>query len=121
MEQKEPVEKKICLACGREKKLTSFTKLPSGNRGNSCNLCKSLGNTIKKGKSKVKEPLVNNPLSLGNVGIKDWVEMYKFMEKMGYNLKKDLHEQFCSKYGLTANTPKQTFKNYYSQKDCGLI
>jgi hypothetical protein len=121
MEKIEPVEKKICLACGREKKITSFSRTSSGNRGNSCNLCKSLGNTINKGQRKSKEPLKNNPLQLGNVSIKDWVEMYKFLEKAGYSLEKDIHEQFCERYELQPKSPKQTFKNYYSQKDCGLI
>jgi hypothetical protein len=121
MEQKEPVEKKICRACEKEKKITSFSKTPSGNRGSVCNLCKSLGMTIKNKTTKKKQPLKNNPLSLGNVSQKDYEVMYKSLEMMGYNLSQDLHEQFCKKYNLPVREPKQTFKNHYSQKDCVLV
>ena len=121
MEQIEPVEKKICRACEKEKKITSFSKTSSGNRGSVCNLCKSLGMTIKNKKPSQKEPTKNHPLQLGNVSKKDYEYMYKSLEKMGYNLSQDLHEQFCKKYNLPIRVPKQKFKNHYSQKDCGLV
>jgi hypothetical protein len=122
MEEKEPVEKKICKVCEKEKKTTSFTKLLSGNRGGVCNLCKSLGRTIKKENISSKKVTKNHPLSLGNVSIKDYVLMYQFLERAGYTLgNNDIHEQFCKKYNLTPRTPKKKFLNHYSQKDCGLI
>jgi len=121
MEQIEPVEKKICRACEREKKITSFAKGASGKRGGVCNLCKSLGMTIKNKTTIKKTPPKNNPLQLGNVQSKDYENAYKFLESAGYSLKEDLHIQFCKRYGLTPNSPKKTFNNHYSQEDCGLI
>jgi hypothetical protein len=122
MNELEPVEKKICKACGVEKLHKRFTKLASGNRAGVCNICRSLGNTIKKGGSK-KQPKKNIPLSLGFVQVKDYENAYKFLEKIGYKLNKkgDIHEQFCKKYGLTPNSPKEIFNNHYSPKDLGLI
>jgi len=121
MKELEPVETKICRACEKEKKITSYSRTASGNRAGVCNLCRSLGNTIKNKNRSQKEPTKNHPLQLGNVSQKDYEIMYKYMEKMGYNLSQDLHEQFCIKYGLTPNSPKKTFLNHHTQKDCGLI
>jgi hypothetical protein len=121
MEQIEPVEKKICRACEKEKKITSFAKGASGKRGGVCNLCKSLGMTIKNKTRIKKPPIKNNPLQLGNVSKKDYITAYQFLEKAGYSLKEDLHEQFCKKYNLPIREPKRIFNNHYSQEDCGLI
>ena len=120
MEQLEPVEKKICRACNNLKKLKSFQLLKSGNRGSVCNVCKSQGKRIPREPKPSRVPK-NIALQLGFLRKQDYTEMYKAMELMGYNLSEDLHEQFCLRYGLTPNNPKQTFKNHYSQKDCGLI
>ena len=121
MNELEPVETKICRACGNQKKLKSFGKTSSGNRGNVCNICKSLGNTIKKGVKGEHYVVKNNVLQLGNVSIDDYIKVYKFLKSIDYDLSQDIHIQFCKKYGLTPNSPKQTFKNHYSQKDCGLV
>jgi hypothetical protein len=119
MEQIIPVETKICKACSLEKKITRFTMLASGNRGNTCNLCKSLGRTQKKGEKKSKTKK-NNPLQLGNISMRDYVDMYEFLEKLGYSLEGDIHEQFCKRYGLTPHEPKNKFNRHYSAQDCGL-
>lgn len=120
MKELEPVEKKICRACNISKRLKSFQTLKSGNKGGVCNLCKSQGKKIPK-EIKTKTIPKNIALQLGFIRKEDYIEMYKCMELMGYDLTQDLHEQFCRKYGLTPNSPKQTFNNYYTQKDCGLI
>ena len=83
MEQIEPVEKKICRACGVEKQVKRFTKLASGNRAGVCNVCRSLGNTIPN--KKKKEPQKNNPLQLGFVKVEDYENTYRFLESIGYS------------------------------------
>ena len=120
MEQLEPEEKKICRACGIQKRLKSFQTLKSGNKGGVCNLCKSQGKRIPREPKPSRIPK-NVALQLGFIRKEDYIDMYKTMELMGYNLSEDLHIQFCKKYGLTPNSPKQTFNNYYTQEDCGLI
>ena len=91
----------------------------SGNRAGVCSKCKALGITIPD--KKKKEPQKQNPLQLGFVQVKDYENAYKFLESAGYSLKEDLHIQFCKKYGLTPNSPKQIFNNHYSPKDLGLV
>jgi len=120
MNELEPIEKKICRACGFAKRLKSFQTLKSGNKGGVCNLCKSQGKRIPREPKPSRIPK-NIELQFGFIRKEDYVEMYEFMEKIGYELQFDLHEQFCKKYGLTPNSPKKTFKNHYTQKDCGLI
>lgn len=121
MDQINLLETKVCKACGVVKQLKRFQKLPSGNRGNVCNLCKSLGNKIKKDGEKKTPPRKNNALQLGNVGIKDYRSMYEYLEKIGYSLTEDIHEQFCKKYGLTPTKKKKKFNRQYTPEDCGLI
>ncbi|CAB4141717.1 hypothetical protein UFOVP424_20 [uncultured Caudovirales phage] len=120
MEQLEPVEKKICRACNISKRLKSFQTLKSGNKAGVCNVCKSQGKRIPREPKPSRIPK-NIALQLGFLRKEDYIDMYKCMELMGYDLTQDLHEQFCKRYGLTPNSPKQTFINHYSQKDCGLI
>jgi hypothetical protein len=52
---------------------------------------------------------------------RDYVEAFVFLRAMGYDLTQDIHIQFCKKYGLTPNDPKQTFQNIFTVKDCYLI
>lgn len=121
MEQFDPVERKICRACNVLKKLKSFPILKSGNRAGVCSICKSTGKKIPKENKSPKNKLKNIELQLGFIRITDYVETYKNLEKMGYSLNEDIHEQFCRKYGLTPHSPKKRFLNHYSQRDCGLI
>jgi hypothetical protein len=120
MKELEPVETNICRACNVAKKLKSFQTLKSGNKCGVCNVCRATGRRIPKG-TKINRKPKNIELQMGFVRKQDWEYMYKSLEKIGYDLSKDLHEQFCNKYGLTPRSPKQTFKNHYSQKDLGLI
>ena len=120
MNELEPIEKKICRACGVEKQLTRFTKNPNGYKSNVCNLCKSNGNTIDK-PSKKHIVIKNHPLRLDHPKITDYEKSYRLLERMGYSLEQDIHKQFCNRYGLIIRSPKQSFLNYYSPKDLGLV
>lgn len=122
MKEKEPVEKKICRACLIEKNILRFPKLPSGNRGGVCNLCKSLGNRIKN-KDTQKVVKKDIPLHLAYTQKTDYIKSYSFLKKIGYTLDEEntIHEQFCLKYGFVPSVPKQVFPNHYSPKDLGMI
>jgi hypothetical protein len=121
MENLDPLETKICGACEKPKRITRFQLLRSGNRGSVCNLCKSLGITIKN-KVKAKKKLIHNhPLQLTAVFERDYVNTYEFFKAMKYSLEEDIHEQFCKRHGLTPNSPKKIFKNHLSPKDLGLV
>ena len=120
MEQLKPLETKVCKACNIEKDIKNFHRQAAVSDGYMarCKKCKLVGKLIPKEKKEKKEI---RPLTLANPSAQDYINMYKFMESIGYSLKEDLHIQFCKKYGLTPSNPKQTFSSYYSQKDCGLV
>jgi hypothetical protein len=111
---------KVCRACGLEKDIKHFHKAKNVSDGYiaRCKKCKTDGNLIPKEK---KEKIEFRPLTLAAPSQEDYVEMYLTLKKMGYNLSSDLHIQFCERYGLKANNPKQIFKHHISQKDLGLI
>lgn len=50
------------------------------------------------------------------VGIKktDYIEMYRFLKKIGYDITLPIHEQFCSKYGLKPKKRLANYKNHYT-------
>lgn len=114
------LDKKLCKACDVELDIKHFSKQQGIGDGYAarCKKCKLEGNLIPKEK---KERIEFRPLTLAAPSIQDYILMYKLMEDINYSLKEDIHIQFCKKYGLTPNIPKQTFLHYYSQKDCGLI
>jgi hypothetical protein len=114
------LDTKVCKACNVEKEIKCFSKQQGIGDGYAarCKKCKLEGNLIPKEK---KERIEFRPLTLAAPSIQDYILMYKLMEDIGYSLKEDIHIQFCTKYGLTPNIPKQTFLHYYSQKDLGLI
>ena len=119
---------KTCKACLIERTIDNFDKSkdwPDGYQSR-CKICKNNGTKImfkNSGKWSKKNKIKTNyrGLIITNTMKHDYIETFVFLREAGYNLKEDIHIQFCEKYGLTPNTPKKTFKNYYSQKDCGLV
>ena len=121
MEQNIPVEKKVCVACGLEKRIKSFNVYGRGKRSRVCSICKLKGKTIPDREYKVKKETKESLLKLQSVDKDDYIATYKFLESIGYSLDKDIHEQFCKKYNLTPNSPKELFDNYFSPKQLELI
>ena len=120
MEQLKPLKTRICKSCGVEKDVKQYHKTKGVGDGYTarCKQCKMDGNLIPKEK---KEKMEYRPLTLAAPKREDYIEMYLTLKKMKYDLNKDLHIQFCEKYGLTPANPKQKFKSHISQKDLGLI
>lgn len=114
------MEVKICIACLNEKSIESFGKNKNkpGGRNPRCKVC------MLNGVKKYREPVLYNPTNhffrLGNLKKEDYIDTYKFLESMGYDLKSPLsiHEQFCLKYGFEP-TKKQVWRdrNFYSIED----
>ena len=120
MEQLKPLETKVCKACNIEKDIKNFHRQAAVSDGYMarCKKCKLDGILIPKEK---KEKIEFRPLTLAAPSKEDYIEMYLTLKKMKYDLNKDLHIQFCERYGLKPNSPKQIFKSHISQKDLGLI
>lgn len=111
---------KVCRACGIEKDVKEFHRQKGISDGYiaRCKKCKNDGILIPKDK---KEKQEFRPLTLAAPTEEDYTEMYLMLKKMKYDLSRDLHIQFCEKYGLTPNNPKQIFMHHISQKKLGLI
>jgi hypothetical protein len=114
-------ETKECKVCKEIKPVKQFNKA-YGMDGfaSRCKLC-------VKNKMLIPKELKEQPgrkelvMELYATSKQDYVDTYKFIETMGYNLNDDIHIQFCKKYGLTPRSPKKKFLNHYTQKDCGLV
>jgi hypothetical protein len=118
MNDQNPVEFKICRACGKEKSVKQFHKQNAADGYTArCKACQNSGLLIPK--NKIKN---NGVLALTLTGLKegDYVDMYNFFERIGYSLDMDIHEQFCLKHGLKPSHPKQKFNYHFTAKDLGL-
>lgn len=115
---------KECKACGKMKDFSQFHKnkfVECGYEGR-CKLCKLQGKLIPKNKPKYQK----NPrhkqewadyFRLILTKIEDYSEMYKFFDQIGYDVKGDIHEQFCQKYGLKTTIRKPKNQNQYSKEE----
>lgn len=121
MEEKNAVEKRICLGCGLEKRIKSFPVNGRKHRGRICSICKLKGITLPIKEQGIKKETRESVLKLNYVGKDDYIASYEFLKSIGYSLDKDIHEQFCKKYNLTPNNPKELFDNYFSPKDLDLV
>jgi hypothetical protein len=117
----EPEITRLCRACNKEKKLSQFHKQNAADGYTArCKMCQNSGILIPKHKI-IKNEII--PLTLTGLKEGDYVDMYKFLNAVGYSLndENDIHEQFCIKYGLKPSNPKQTFNYHFTPKDLGLI
>jgi len=125
MEKKIDEGNRVCCSCQKQKPLTEYYKnrnVSSGYSGK-CKKCVSSGNLcIKKEKSN-KKKLIKREVgpTLYSVSKEDWLETYSFLKSIGYDLTKNIHEQFCLKYNLKEK--KRTYEKsiQYSPKELGLI
>jgi hypothetical protein len=122
------IKLKTCKACLIERPINNFEKSKDWSDGyqSRCKICKKNGTKIvfaSDGKWAKKRNIKTNyrGLVITNPMKQDYIDTFMFLRDAGYNLKEDIHIQFCEKYGLTPNSPKKVFKKTYSQKDCGLV
>ena len=113
------MEVKKCIGCLKEKEVKFFHKNSSTKDGwqYRCKLC--MRNGILKPKKVIKFlPGDDIMLKLNSISKDDYINSFLLLEKMGYDPKINIHEQFCLKYGLN---PKEKYyhkdANYYSQED----
>lgn len=124
LEKKEVLKTKICCSCKMEKDISSFYRnvlVSSGFEGR-CKLCKKQGKKCRKKKeyTGVGRPKYNAP-QLFNVRKKDWIETFEFLKSMGYDLSKNIHEQFCERHNLKPRKRMYEKSIQYTPKDLGLI
>lgn len=115
------MEIKTCIGCLNDKPISSFgkNKQKPGGYNPRCKIC------MLNGVKKHREPIItlpndNNTLKLTPVTQQDYIDTYKFLENIGYDLKSPLsiHEQFCLKYGFEPKKRnKSKEKIYYSKEE----
>ena len=127
--EEQVLKSKICCACNKEKEITSFYKnamMPSGWEAR-CKTCRYEGCKCRKTKSYERSknltsgrPKSNAP-QLWNVRKKDWIETFEFLKSMGYDLSKNIHEQFCERHNLKPRKRMKEKSIQYTPQDLGLI
>jgi hypothetical protein len=124
---KDNLKEKMCKACMNVKDMKSFHKnnLFKDGYDSRCKLCKQMGKTItvKGGKSEYKRRISGSDeeIRLSSVHTEDWLETYDLLKLMGYDLTKNIAEQFCSKYNLPYKEKNDRKGLYKTPKDLGLI
>ena len=116
MSEENLLETKVCGACNKLKVITSFHRVGT-KRLPRCKQCKLEGKFIPRS-DKYNDANEIAYLRLFNTTKSDYIQMYELFESMGYDLKKDIHTQFCEKYNLPVNNPKNVFEHYISPQDC---
>ena len=70
-------------------------------------------------KKKTPDPLgAHSALKLTNTKKTDYCDMYRFLGKIGYDLTRDIHIQFCEKYNLPLKKRPSKSQNHYGPNDC---
>lgn len=111
---------KTCITCKKEKSVESFhkSKAYTDGRNSKCAICVNNYNKIKNKEHK-KE---TDPSLRGMVILlpkkDDFHKMYLFLQSIGYDPSKDIHQQFCDKYNLTYKKRDVSQKNKFSYDDC---
>jgi hypothetical protein len=124
------LENKVCRACGKLKHITSFdiSNTPDGRTAR-CKICIKHGNLIPKhlkntGPKIERDKYVDNrdtSYSMGRVTKETYKQMYEFLQQIGYDITKSIHQQFCDKYGLKTKRRYERNENKYSIEDLDLF
>jgi hypothetical protein len=123
--EKEPLKTKICPSCGKEKPITSYYKTKAVKSGFSsrCKMCQlEKVNRVKNVETgKVGKKTREDGPALFNVSKKDWEKTFLFLQEIGYDLKKDIHLQFCEKHNFEPSKRGYEKSLIYSPKDLNMI
>jgi hypothetical protein len=108
-----------CKSCGRIKSIESFGKSNAykGGRRGDCKICV---NTYQKEKRKLRVPESSDvmDLRLSATRPSDYCDTYDFLERIGYDLSKDISMQFCEKHGLRYVPRDSRSVNKTTPEDC---
>ena len=126
--EKQVLKTKICCSCKEEKRPKDFYVNNHNKDGLSyrCKECFQSGKIcVRNATPRVKYNRKGRPTTdfpqLYNVKEQDWIETYKFLEKIGYDLTKNSHLQFCEKHNLKPRKRLKEKSIIYSPEDLGLI
>jgi len=124
MEDKEPNIRKICKSCGGSKLLRDYVKCKTCHQGYSprCRHCMSSDTKVTyKTTTTKKQNNFNDNLAMHGIGKELYIEMYQFLEKIGYDLTRPIAEQFAEKHNLEVKKRASHKLNRYDPESLGLI
>lgn len=115
---------KRCTSCSQVKQLQSFYKRTHQKDGydtrcKNCVVNKLYSSNYFRAKEKyIKDPAFDEIFRLRITKKEDYIETYKFFERIGYDLKspKTIHQQFCERHNLNEHIRKDQFPNYHSKE-----
>jgi hypothetical protein len=115
---------KKCTACFQVKPLTSFYKRNHLKDGYDprCKICvrnKTYNPSfISRFETYDPDPAFDEIFRLRCTKVEDYVDTYKFFERIGYDLQspKTIHQQFCERHNLNEHIRKDPFPNYHSKE-----
>jgi hypothetical protein len=119
-------ETKLCIACDVKKPINQFYRNNALIDGyeKRCKSCK-INNISSRVKAEPKSfgEKYNAEVTMNLVGLRedDFRSTYLFLQSIGYDLSRNLHEQFCEKYNLPVNPVPYTTKYHFSPKQLGLV
>lgn len=114
---------KKCFRCGKEKSLSSFHKCKRNADGRNavCSICRNTENRERRGSNKnnpVKEKVIRVDFRSGILSKKDYCRTLEILTQMGYDITKNIHEQFCEKFSLPKKETPPTNKLKWGFQDC---
>ena len=122
MEDNTPQIRRICKACGASKLLKDYIKCNSCSGGYRPRCKHCISNEIEIAyDTPIKKREYDDNLAMHGIGKDLYIEMYQFLEKIGYDLTRPIAEQFAEKYNLTVKERCKYRKNRYNPKSLGLI
>jgi hypothetical protein len=118
------MEKIKCNSCLIEKDLTSFYKSKQSKYGISkvCKLCKNQGRKSAKINTTIHpfnrefRKSESNWYSMAGCTKKDYMDMWSLLAKMGYDVSKDVHQQFLDKHNVNEKSPMK-----YKHRACNFV
>jgi len=110
----------LCSACLQNLPVDEFYILPTGKVDYRCRECK------KHNRKSVRRSYISRDTkALDEVRYAlhwtDYVAAYKLLEKIGYNLKENIHQQFCEKHNIPFNSVKRKGRSKITPETLNLI
>jgi hypothetical protein len=122
MEDNNTEIRKICKACGVLKLLVKhFRKHPTcaGGYYPRCKTCIASKNMIYSEKN--NKSGINDFLGMTGANKQTYIDMYLFLQQIGYDISKPVAEQFAKKHNLEVKERRANNLNKYTPESLGLI
>jgi hypothetical protein len=117
------MNQKICKTCGVMKPLEQYYSCKNCNMGRagSCKMCvvqKKTTQKLEQGKihpfNKEFRRSESSWYSMAGATKQDYDDMYEILSLIGYDLEKDIHQQFLDKFNVYEKSPMKYKKRKYN-------